>query len=181
MSSWRGQWQLYFTFDSFLTSALDGGEWSTSCQAALTKPPHPTDPLNARVGGPHSQSGLLQNTYLTLAGIRTPDSRTRSLDTSTMLSRLPLSNNGPHRPLVAPPCDYTVKQTVVLNDHIHTTHRYLPRDCLLSGGSRHKSATQNYALIVSSLDVIPSPRKRKQQVRLTRRYGAKTQNDIAIV
>jgi len=43
---------------SFLTSALDGGEWSASRPGrALTPGKDPQYPLDRRLGGPQSQSG----------------------------------------------------------------------------------------------------------------------------
>jgi hypothetical protein len=47
-----------YSFYSFLTSALDGGEWSASrpCRA-LPRGKDPRYPLYRRVGGPQSRSG----------------------------------------------------------------------------------------------------------------------------
>jgi hypothetical protein len=43
---------------SFLTLALDGGEWSASCPVSVLPPGKgPQSPLDRRLGGPQSWSG----------------------------------------------------------------------------------------------------------------------------
>jgi hypothetical protein len=40
-----------------LTSALDGGEWSDSLPSRFTAGKSPWNPLDRKLGGPHSRSG----------------------------------------------------------------------------------------------------------------------------
>jgi hypothetical protein len=55
----EGAWgERKYSSYSFLTSALDGGEWSASRPSrALPRGKDPWYPLNRRLGGPQSQSG----------------------------------------------------------------------------------------------------------------------------
>jgi hypothetical protein len=43
-------------FHTFLTSALDGGEWSATCPVLFTPGDSPQYPLDRRLGGPESWS-----------------------------------------------------------------------------------------------------------------------------
>jgi hypothetical protein len=45
---------------SFLTSALSGSEWLTSCPGYFTPGKECRYPLNRRLGGPQSQSGCFE-------------------------------------------------------------------------------------------------------------------------
>ena len=49
---------------SLLTLAIDGEEWSASLLGCLTTWKEPRNPLNRRLGGPQSRSGLLEKTPL---------------------------------------------------------------------------------------------------------------------
>jgi hypothetical protein len=57
-TSWRRMWWEEYSSDSFLTSALDGGEWSASRPGRAN--PRGKDrryPMYRRLGGPQSRSG----------------------------------------------------------------------------------------------------------------------------
>jgi hypothetical protein len=57
----------------FLTSVLDGGEWSASRPGRFTKGESPRYSLDRRLGGPQSQSGRnVEEKNLSSAGNRTP-------------------------------------------------------------------------------------------------------------
>jgi hypothetical protein len=68
MEALRGE-RRYSSYYSFLTSALDGGEWSAS-RPGRGLPPgkNPRYPLDRRLGGPQNQQGLEKNP-LSLSGI----------------------------------------------------------------------------------------------------------------
>jgi hypothetical protein len=64
----------------FLTSALDGGEWSASLPGRFTPGKEPRYPLDRRLGGPQSRSGRRgEETIFHLIGTRTPTSWSSSL------------------------------------------------------------------------------------------------------
>jgi hypothetical protein len=63
------------------TSALDEGEWSTSCFGRLTLSKEPLYPLNRRVSGPHSLFLCFGEQFCASTGIWTLDSPTHSLVT----------------------------------------------------------------------------------------------------
>jgi hypothetical protein len=57
----------------FLTSALDGGEWSASLPGRFHPGKSPWYPLDRRLGGPHSRSGRYgEDKSLASAGNRPP-------------------------------------------------------------------------------------------------------------
>jgi hypothetical protein len=66
--------------NSFLTSTLGGGEWSTSRPGHFTSKKVPRQPLNRRLRGPKSLSGGFgERKSLFFVGTRTPDRPAYSL------------------------------------------------------------------------------------------------------
>jgi hypothetical protein len=100
---------------SFLTSALDGGEWSASASRpgrALPPGKEPRYPLDRRLGGPQSRSGRRgEKKNLPLSGIepRSPDRPARSQTLYCLRYRgsLDLSYISKHLP--SPGNDFSIK------------------------------------------------------------------------
>jgi hypothetical protein len=61
---WRHTAGVEVSLYPFLTSALDGGEWSTSRTVRVTPGKEPGYPLNSKVAGPQNGSGRFWRTFV---------------------------------------------------------------------------------------------------------------------
>jgi hypothetical protein len=99
ISPWRWQGGEEYRSYSFLTSAVDGGEWSASLPDLTLPPAEITPPrrypLDRRLDGPQSWSGrrgYRKNSFASV-GDRTAVARSFSLWSDTVLTELPGSTN----------------------------------------------------------------------------------------